>query len=181
MTYQDQREFNWLLHQFQELSPRRRIIEIGSLSGETLRYWIDYAEPGSRVVSIDVLVPRSDPRWQEQWFGHRVLWPQWASARGSTLYAFEEDSRDPACVQAVKTVIPEADFLFIDGGHEYENAINDFRNYGPLVRKGGLMAFHDITQEWPGVRRAWDEVRAAYRHEERILTPNKFGLGILYV
>jgi len=37
----------------------------------------------------------------------------------------------------------DIDLLFIDGDHSYEACLADWRAYGPLVRKGGVVAFHD--------------------------------------
>jgi len=37
------------------------------------------------------------------------------------------------------------DFLFIDGDHTYEGVEGDFEMYSPLVRRGGIIAFHDIV------------------------------------
>lgn len=36
------------------------------------------------------------------------------------------------------------DFLFIDGNHSYEGVKADYQYYSPLVRPGGVIAFHDI-------------------------------------
>lgn len=35
------------------------------------------------------------------------------------------------------------DFLFIDAGHTRYDVMADYRDYSPLVRPGGLIAFHD--------------------------------------
>lgn len=51
----------------------------------------------------------------------------------------------------------EVDFLFIDGGHQYENVSNDFRNYISFVRIGGLVGFHDLGNE-PGVEKFFNEL-----------------------
>ena len=37
----------------------------------------------------------------------------------------------------------EVDFLFIDGNHSYEQVLADFLMYSPLVKSGGIIAFHD--------------------------------------
>lgn len=37
------------------------------------------------------------------------------------------------------------DFLFIDGDHSYEGVKQDFEMYSPFVKKGGIIAFHDIV------------------------------------
>jgi len=41
------------------------------------------------------------------------------------------------------------DFLFIDGDHTYEGVKRDFEMYSPLVRNGGIIAFHDIVKHPP--------------------------------
>ena len=43
----------------------------------------------------------------------------------------------------VVTKCPSVDFLFIDGGHNYDNVINDFNRYSKLVNPGGLIVFDD--------------------------------------
>ena len=35
------------------------------------------------------------------------------------------------------------DLLWIDGNHAYDAVVQDFEKYGPLVNKGGFVAFHD--------------------------------------
>ena len=42
------------------------------------------------------------------------------------------------------------DLLFIDGDHSYEGARADLLDYRELVRRGGLIAFHDIVPENAG-------------------------------
>jgi len=42
----------------------------------------------------------------------------------------------------------QLDFLFIDGDHSYEGVKKDFEMYSPLVRKVGIIAFHDIVKNY---------------------------------
>lgn len=46
------------------------------------------------------------------------------------------------------------DMLFIDAGHLIEDVEADHRDYGPLVRSGGIIAFHDSLPRasYPGVK-----------------------------
>jgi len=37
------------------------------------------------------------------------------------------------------------DFLFIDTDHSYHNVKDEYIKYSPLVRKGGIIAFHDTV------------------------------------
>lgn len=39
----------------------------------------------------------------------------------------------------------QLDFLFIDGDHSYEGVKKDFDMYSPFVKKGGIIAFHDVV------------------------------------
>lgn len=56
------------------------------------------------------------------------------------------------------------DFLFIDGDHTYEGVKKDFEMYGQFVKKGGIIAFHDIkdTQKHRDrqveVAKLWNEI-----------------------
>jgi predicted O-methyltransferase YrrM len=56
------------------------------------------------------------------------------------------------------------DFLFLDGDHSYEGVTKDWAMYSPLVRPGGVVAFHDIVdsplirQAGHGVYRFWREL-----------------------
>jgi predicted O-methyltransferase YrrM len=89
----------------------------------------------------------------------------------------------------VKAVLrgQQLDYLFIDGDHSYPGVKCDFEMYRPMVRKGGLVAFHDIAEGPPvavgGVPRFWREIKSKYRHTEIIKDRQQrgYGIGVLYV
>jgi hypothetical protein len=62
------------------------------------------------------------------------------------------------------------DFLFIDGDHSYEGVLQDFAMYSWLVRRGGLIAFHDIlphpTSTGVFVRKLWKQLTPRFETEE---------------
>ena len=78
------------------------------------------------------------------------------------------------------------DILFIDGGHDYQTVSGDLSRFAPLVRHGGLIAFHDIL---PGagagdVPRFWSEIRDSYDTEEIVgegPDEEPLGIGVLHV
>jgi predicted O-methyltransferase YrrM len=84
----------------------------------------------------------------------------------------------------------ELDFLFVDGDHSYEGVWQDFRDYAPLVREGGLIAFHDImpdfktrygidTPAWTGgVYRFWAEIREQWSAISIVDKEDQDGFGI---
>ena len=45
----------------------------------------------------------------------------------------------------------ELDLAFIDGDHSEEAVRADFGRISPFVRPGGIIAFHDISDHFPGV------------------------------
>jgi hypothetical protein len=56
------------------------------------------------------------------------------------------DSHSENAPKAAQSFIEgeQFDFLFIDGDHTYEGVKSDFEMYSPLVKPGGVIAFHDI-------------------------------------
>lgn len=46
----------------------------------------------------------------------------------------------------------DLDWVYVDGDHETDQVIKDIRSYVPLIKKGGLMLFHDHT--WDSVYNA---------------------------
>jgi len=76
------------------------------------------------------------------------------------------DSRTPETIEAVRNITGgEIDVLYIDGNHEYEFVKSDYLNYYPLVKCGGLIAFHDTggtTQLHAGVSRFIKEMKEGF-------------------
>lgn len=50
----------------------------------------------------------------------------------------------------------EVDLLFIDGNHDYDAVVRDFSGWSKHLKRGGLIAFHDVGMH-PGVTRAVEE------------------------
>ena len=80
------------------------------------------------------------------------------------------------------------DFIFIDGDHSANAAMADWRNYWPMLRTGGFLAFHDIAypdinHEGVGVGIVWREVRNNGKWQEFIREPNPeqtMGIGVMW-
>lgn len=57
-------------------------------------------------------------------------------------------------------------FLHIDGGHDYDTVLHDAMKFGPLVHRGGKIAFHDYGREsLPEVKEAvdrWAKFKSEY-------------------
>ncbi len=55
------------------------------------------------------------------------------------------------------------DFVFIDGDHSECGVRSDFRVIEPWVKRGGIVAFHDVTPAFPGVHVVLGESLASGR------------------
>jgi cephalosporin hydroxylase len=146
-----------------DLKPRI-IVEIGSGYGGTLYAWCGVAP---KVIAIDVNTALIQ------------------GLHGATM--INKDSRDPAALSTLLGVLAGRmiDCLFIDGAHTYDCAMGDYRTYRTWVRKGGLIAFHDIATFGLGdppceVPQVWSEVKDGSARE--IIHPaggDWGGIGVL--
>lgn len=182
--YQDEGELNKLRDIVRELKPIR-ILEIGSLFGGTLWAWMQDA-PGAHIVSVDIGVQGFDYRASDVEYARTMLWPVWERATGCKLTQLRTDSTAFYTIDAVKEYAP-FDFIFIDGGHTFDVAMSDFENYWPMLRHGGVLAFHDIAYpdanpDGYGVAAVWREVREVGKWTEIIREHNPegiWGIGVL--
>ena len=184
-VYQDEGELNRLLDLVRELKPKK-ILEIGSLHGGTLWYWMHTA-PGAEIVSVDSGVQAFDGRFEDIEYARKNLWGEWAKETGCTLTQYRGDSRSRETVEGARQHAP-FDFVFIDGGHKYNEAMSDWQNYWPMLREGGLLAMHDIAYsdnnvEGYGVPQVWREVRDCGEWDEFIAPENAgrwMGIGVMW-
>jgi predicted O-methyltransferase YrrM len=161
----------------------RVVVEIGTRMGGTLCLWCAAADPEATVVSIDLpggIHGGGYPNWR------KLVYRRFAQPAQS-LHLLRMDSHQPKTFESLKAILPAAgiDFLFIDGDHTYPGVKMDFDMYTPLVRPGGLVAFHDIcsndqdrTNE---VDKFWREIRTKYKSLEFIHHPDQaaYGIGVL--
>lgn len=62
----------------------------------------------------------------------------------------------------------ELDMVIIDAIHDYENVYWDTRVWKPLVKKGGIISWHDYeNKRFPGVKQAVTEIFAERRIHTR--------------
>ncbi len=168
-----------------DLSPSQ-VLEVGTARGGTLYLWTQAATAHATIVSVDL--PEGD-------FGgayppEKVPFYREFARAGQTLHLLRKDSHDPQTIAEVRSLFVSGpvDFAFIDGDHTYAGVKADFVNYGPLVRPGGLIAFHDILPrpDMPAIQvdKFWAELKTVYQTRELIGTDasgRKIGIGLLYV
>lgn len=134
-------------------SDARTFVEVGCKEGRTTGFLLNDL-PNLRVIAIDPWAPvanaAEDYRGWDFSAIEREFWQNVGAHKdrcGQMRMTSEE---------AVKLAGASAPFdvVFIDAGHDYENALSDIKAWWPLVRTGGYLCGHDFQHKFPGVMRA---------------------------
>ncbi len=177
---QHRHELQWLISQVNKIN-HEVIVEIGVERGGTTSLWrrvFDY----ELMVGIDI----ADHKQEIKFDGIKNKF-----ILGSSVLKETKD-------KLIKELNgKEIDFLFIDGSHNYFDVKNDYYMYKDLVRKDGLIFFHDIWMHtsdlnvkldyndgWDGsVARFWREIIAdasiksdSYHGKDMF----NIGMGLIY-
>jgi predicted O-methyltransferase YrrM len=162
------------------------ILEIGTAGGGTLFLLSQIAHPEAVLVSVDLPGPffgESYPEWKGQIY-------RYCLKQGQKLYLIKANSHKQKTLDRIRQILElenrKLDFLFIDGDHTYEGVKMDFQMYNPLVKKGGLIAFHDIVEvpdaDDVEVDLFWKEIKKEFKYEEWVEDWNQgmCGIGLIY-
>lgn len=150
----------------------RTVLEIGTFAGGTA-WAFSHLPSVERIITVDY-----GPQEHAQ-----VL----VDALGSWVTLVRGNSADAATRHEVIRQLQGTppDLLFIDGSHDLESVTIDWQTYGPMVRPGGLVAFHDVEvhQGRPEVQAhdLWQRVRSAYPSVKITAAPGEWaGIGIIW-
>ncbi len=159
----------------------RAVCEIGSAGCGMTFLFARAAAEGALVVSLDLELEEARRRAATRF-----------AREGQRVVCLRADSHRTETVREVERLLAgrPLDFLFIDGDHSYEGVARDFELYAPLVRPGGLIAFHDIVplaegdrnHTVGGVPRFWRELKARHPSAREIIASpaqSAFGIGII--
>lgn len=165
-----------------ELNPSV-VVEIGTCFGGTLYLWGQMANPAATIVSMDL----PGGKYGGGYAVAREKFYKLFAQKNQTMKLLRGNSHE----EAMKAKLIEAlggreiDFLFIDGDHSYAGVKKDYEMYAPLVRAGGVIAFHDIVARKNAadgieVDKFWAELKTTgVKTEEYINTdPNDRTIGI---
>ena len=161
----------------------KTVLEIGTDKGGTLYLWCQAAAEDATILSIDL---SSRSRYSPQ---RRELYAKFIKSTSQKLHFLPFSSHDPSTVDKATALFggKQIDYLFIDGDHTYEGVKSDYYMFNDMVKKGGLIAFHDIktVREDCGVRELWEEVtkemnKADYwEYAENDYGPLGAGIGVI--
>lgn len=156
----------------------KTILEIGTCNGGTLFIWSNLAS--ERVITCDL----NKTKIREELY---QLFP--GSKSKCEVLSLAGDSHEISFFEKVKDSLngKKVDFLFIDGDHTEAGVRTDYTMYRPLVRSGGIIAFHDILEKQPTpnnqVYYFWKEIKQDKNTKEFVNDYDQtgFGIGIILV
>jgi hypothetical protein len=171
--YQFEPEIDAFIALMNELGARS-FLEIGSKYGGTLWRVAHGLPAGSRIVSVDLDTNGPELR--------RVIAA--LNAEGYDAHLIVGDSTNTETIRKASELGP-FDVLFIDGNHKLEYVRSDWESYGLM---SCMVGFHDIGWKRPSpealhpilVSQLWNEIKGSYRHQEIMLHPVAYGIGVLW-
>jgi predicted O-methyltransferase YrrM len=179
--WQFREEIDALTKEIEKIKPKFAM-EIGTANGGTLFLLSRLSDPNAKIMSVDL--PEGQfgggyPEWKTSFYKKFAL-------PGQQLQLKRGDSHAQSSLEEAKTFFGQdmLDYLFIDGDHTYEGVKQDYEMYSPLVRKGGMIVFHDIAEHKGShcqVDKFWHEVKVGKTYKEFVNDWNQgyYGIGVI--
>lgn len=134
-------EIDWLKAQAAQLPPYPLIINIGAAAGVSTLAMLE-ERPDALIYSCEI-----DPGAGEM---HAI---EKAGLDKSRVIRLGESAAAGAAFDG------QADFIFVDGGHDVEQVMRDIEAWLPHLKNGCTIAFHDYgNKDIPGVKVAVDKL-----------------------
>jgi predicted O-methyltransferase YrrM len=145
-------------------APPAAVLEIGTARGGTLFLLSHVAKDDAVLVGVDAPERARTFAGRPRYNRRRRLFEAFARSRQRVVYLPMDSHRQETLARVQGALAgQQLDLLFVDGDHTAEGVAADFRMYAPLVRRGGLVAFHDIVpgpaEAVGGVPEFWQEIR----------------------
>ena len=136
---QNESEILDLLSYVDDLNQRNSFLEIGTQYGGTYDLLTSLFD--KKCISLDLPDGRFGGAGS---FVRRGVKNQFLGF--NRCYFIDGDSHEESSLNKVRESLENShlDLLFIDGDHSFEGTKKDYEMYSPLVRKGGLIVFHDV-------------------------------------
>jgi predicted O-methyltransferase YrrM len=170
-----------------ETNKPQTLLEIGTANGGTLFLFSKIATKDALLISIDLPSGQFGGEFYPEWKMH--LYQSFANY-DQKIVTIRENSHSHDTLESVMKLLggQSVDFLFIDGDHTYEGVKKDYESYLSLMKKDGIIGFHDINpgpkELVGGVPDFWQQVCFIHKSIEIIDDSNStggYGIGLLFL
>ena len=136
---QDRREIAEFVGRLLQRTRRRHVLEIGlGYFGSTHFLW--------RLLFDHVTtIEKSHERVRSFGTNMRAFHRRWVLGDRRSSFPIGYSYEVATIQKAYSYLTGGVDVLFIDGDHHYASVLTDWLLYSPLVKPGGLVAFHDVA------------------------------------
>ena len=161
----------------------KNILEIGSHFGGTFKVWCMCSQNNGKQVSISWHPSSSDCYTQYQSEQKRSEAHDNIMSCGKNVYHIDADSHLKSTKNELTSILGDEklDFIFIDGDHTYEGVKKDYEMYYTLMKKGGIIGFHDLVDKKFGVYKLWNQIKNNRKQRKIIDYGSQLGIGLLWV
>lgn len=133
-------------------------IEVGTDRGE---FAVDFLSrwQGREMICIDPYLPYPEmdrPRNCDRMMAVLALQRFWPRVR---MY----EMKSAEAIEALHPWEWPADFIYIDGAHDYQSVVQDINAWMAMLSHNGIIAGHDYDDEHPGVMAAVQEFGVAHQ------------------
>jgi predicted O-methyltransferase YrrM len=158
-------EFERLLDIYKKFKPSK-VLEVGTHYGGTLYHWAQNARKDALIVSVD------------DFHLNETMYKDWET-NGCTIFPIKGKSQDNKILWLAESFGPY-DWIFIDGGHSYEEVKADWENFSSMASENATIVFHDILPHPNSdVSKVWHDIkRKEYGTFELVEDYNQTGCGI---
>jgi predicted O-methyltransferase YrrM len=159
----------------------KKIMEIGTSRGGTLFLLTRAAAPDAKIISVSYQVEKIYVMCEKQWAKLIKVFPR----EKQDLHIVNGNSHNKATFLEAKKLLKndKLDVLFIDADHTYSGVKTDYTMYSSLVKKGGIIAFHDISgspqNNVNSVSDYWRITKKRYSNAKEFAIPGGLGIGMI--
>jgi predicted O-methyltransferase YrrM len=150
------------------------IVELGTLCGGNM-YIMDRMSPPGLRISVDREWSLRDPKpcWPPDLLNEVLPELVWITG---DIHAEDTLSRmqEALCNRKI-------DLLYVDADHSYIGTKRHVEMYGPMVKQGGYIAFHDLVNGWPCGQYVQTQLFPRYEHWVIKSDVSPFGVGVIRI
>jgi hypothetical protein len=151
------KQFSGLVGMINELPETRTMVEVGSANGESAMIFAQ-SDKIKKVICVDRWVYKAERYFDKLTAGN----PKITKVKGGSPNA------------AKKFKNQSLDGVYIDATHRYLDCKRDIRTWLPKIKRGGWIAGHDYSMEFPGVVLAVAEELTGYEPNGLVHHPRVF-------